>query len=440
MSPLIETFANASIRGWVPLGGRALVGGIISVLNGTTPSGNSSRVAIDSSGNLYVTGNYSTGSSDDVYLVKYNSLGVIQWQRSLGSSTQTEYGSDVDLDSSGNIYVGGASTVSSYMSFLLLKYNSSGSLTWSKQLNGSYDDYMSSIAVDTGSNNAIWITGATPNGGSSTWYQNWARWDSSGTLNLQQYLAVVSYGGWGYDIAVDSTGYATIVGYGIYSGIPRFTVIRTDGSTTNYKRMLASSGDAMAYGVSIDSSNNSYVVGQSGTYSAPDAQIVKYNSSGAIQWQRVLYSDASEAFNKVFVDKTAGFVYVNGYSNKSTNSGQIIAKYNLAGVIQWQRRFIISSGGFSISNIVSNGGQFIYLSGNLGGKQMMMKLPADGSGTGDISIAGVTLTYTTSALTDAASTYTDTDQGSGIGSTSLSGSTGPSSEATPTLTQTIVNF
>lgn len=425
----------------IPLGffatisGSSIVGGWISILNAGTPKASGARITKDSSNNLYVTGTYQTSTSGDVFLAKYNSDGILQWQKSLGGSSQNEYGSDIEVDSSGNIYIGGSCDVSGYPAFLVLKYNSSGTLTWSKQLNGSYDDYMSSIALSP-DGSQIWLTGASPNNGSSTWYQNWAYYDSSGNLQLQKYLGVPAPGGWGYDVALDSVPYAIVVGYGIYSGgIPRFTVIRTDGSTTTYKRMLQSSGDALAFGVAVDSSNNAYVVGQSGTYSTPDAQIVKYNSSGTIQWQRTLSSSGSENFNKVYVDTTAGYVYANGYNN---TLGQIIAKYDLSGNLQWQRSLNVA--GISINNIVTNGSDYMYMSGSINDRQIVLKLPTSGAGTGNIVIDGYTVVYSASNLTDAASSYSDTDQGTGIGSTSLSSSNGPTSVATPTLTQTKTDF
>jgi len=70
-------------------------------------------VATDSSGNVYVTGgtkggldgNTSAGNTD-LFVVKYNSSGTKQWTKQLGTSSSDEaYG--VATDSSGNVYVTG---------------------------------------------------------------------------------------------------------------------------------------------------------------------------------------------------------------------------------------------------------------------------------------------------------------------------------------------
>jgi hypothetical protein len=96
-------------------------------------------VTIDSSGNIYVTGftgggldgNTSSGK-EDIILVKYNSSGTKQWTKQLGTSTFEE-GSGVTTDPSGNIYVTGGTlggldgnTSSGSGDIFLVKYNSSG--------------------------------------------------------------------------------------------------------------------------------------------------------------------------------------------------------------------------------------------------------------------------------------------------------------------------
>ena len=70
-------------------------------------------VVTDSSGNVYVTGgtkggldgNTSAGNTD-LFMLKYNSSGTKQWTKQLGSSGR-DHARGVVTDSSGNVYVEG---------------------------------------------------------------------------------------------------------------------------------------------------------------------------------------------------------------------------------------------------------------------------------------------------------------------------------------------
>ena len=75
------------------------------------------RIAADTSGNVYVTGySYATwgspvrpyGGAADAYVAKLNTSGVLQWNTFLGGSGY-DYGSGIAVDTSGNVYVTGCS-------------------------------------------------------------------------------------------------------------------------------------------------------------------------------------------------------------------------------------------------------------------------------------------------------------------------------------------
>ena len=80
-------------------------------------------------------------------MVKYNSSGTKQWTKQLGTSS-TDLANGVTTDSSGNVYVVGytygeldGNTNTGASDLFVVKYNSSGTKQWTKQLGSSSHDY-----------------------------------------------------------------------------------------------------------------------------------------------------------------------------------------------------------------------------------------------------------------------------------------------------------
>ncbi len=158
-------------------------------------SGNS--VAVDSSGNLIMTGyvngtadlngDADTGDSyetpagvngnDDIFITKYDISGIYRWSKRLGG-TSADSGNSAAVDSSGNVIVAGFVTgtadvngdgdtgdscetptggVNGNEDIFITKFDSSGTHQWSKRLGGTGGDRGYSAALD--SSGAVIVTG-----------------------------------------------------------------------------------------------------------------------------------------------------------------------------------------------------------------------------------------------------------------------------------------
>jgi hypothetical protein len=142
---------------------------------GTSKSDWASAIVIDTAGNAYITGQTNEDLDDavgsgthfggaDAFLLKYDSTGTLQWVKQWGT-TDLDYGTGVAIDSSGNIYVTGITggslggTSAGNWDIFLAKFASSGNQLWIKQTGSSNEDDSHSLAISSDGN--IYVTGNT---------------------------------------------------------------------------------------------------------------------------------------------------------------------------------------------------------------------------------------------------------------------------------------
>jgi hypothetical protein len=121
-----------------------------------------SAIALDRTGNIYVTGmSAGLGTGGDYATVKYDVTGVEQWVvRYDGPSNSNDQSSAIALDGAGNVYVTGYCYCSgTWQDYATVKYDSAGVEQWVARYNGPGNDYdeASAIAVDGAGN--VYVTG-----------------------------------------------------------------------------------------------------------------------------------------------------------------------------------------------------------------------------------------------------------------------------------------
>ncbi|MCX8015613.1 MAG: SBBP repeat-containing protein, partial [candidate division WOR-3 bacterium] len=114
-------------------------------------------LANDGTGNVYVTGSsYSDSTNLDWLTIKYNANGDIVWSKSFnGTGNLYDEAYAIALDNSGNVYVTGYSyNSSSSEDYTTIKYNSNGDTAWVRYFNGPFnsEDEACAIAVDNQGN------------------------------------------------------------------------------------------------------------------------------------------------------------------------------------------------------------------------------------------------------------------------------------------------
>jgi len=400
-------------------------------------------IAVDSSGNVYVAGRtLSQGAGgNDLLVAKYDTSGAIQWQRSLGGANG-DLGFGIAVDSSGNVYVVGQTLSQGAGSndLLVAKYDTSGAIQWQRSLGGADNDVGNGIAVDSSGN--VYVVGRTLSQGAGADDLLIAKYNTSGAIQWQRSLGGAD-NDIGNGIAVDSSGNVYVVGRtdSQGAGLNDLLVAKYDTSgAIQWQRSLGGADFETGFGIAVDSSGNVYVVGQTLSQGAGgnDLLVAKYDTSGAIQWQRSLGGADFDSGFGIAVD-SSGNVYVAGQtaSQGAGSNDLLIAKYNTSGAIQWQR----SLGGADSeagSGIAVDSSGNVYVAGRTASQGagnddlLVAKLPGNGSLTGTYG----NLTYATTTLTDATRTLTDATRTLTDAARTLTDASRTLTEAARTLTST----
>ncbi|MEO8446455.1 MAG: SBBP repeat-containing protein [bacterium] len=322
----------------------------LSTYNGSgTNADETHAVAVDLSGNVYVTGSSTgSGTGTDYATVKYNAAGVQQWAaRYNGQGARNDFAKAIAVDGSGNTYVTGWSDLSATgKDYATIKYNSAGDSVWVKRYTGvatSFNDEALSIAVD-GSGNC-YVTGYSVNGTNSDYAT--IKYNSSG---VQQWVA--RYDGPGaatdnaYSVVVDGSGNVYVTGLSVGAGTNGdYATIKYNSSGVQQwaSRYNGPSGNTDAgTDIAIDVSGNVYVTGYSaGSGTGDDYATIKYNSAGIQQWLTRYNGPpgSSDAAFSLAVD-ASGNVLVTGASlGFGTSDDYATIKYNSLGAEQWVRRY-----------------------------------------------------------------------------------------------------
>ena len=305
----------------------------------------SENITVDANDDFYVVGRsqYLSAGSYDLLLVKFNAAGIIQWQRVLGGAS-IEYGTGVTIDSSGYIVVVGytGSTGAGGDDVLIAKYDSSGTIQWQRTLGHTGLDEGRSIATDSSDN--IYLVGFTAAPGGGLFDILVAKYNSVGSLLWQKLLGLGDYE-FGEGITVNSIGEIFVVGQSgsVGAGGRDAILVKYNSSgVVQWQRALGGSSNELNNEVTTDTSGNIYVTGSTasaGTVSNA-LLIAKYNSSGTLQWQRILGGAVNNPGYSIALDVSNNVYVVGDHTN--TNPQSLIAKYDSSGTIQWQRRIDIN--------------------------------------------------------------------------------------------------
>ncbi len=290
-------------------------------------------LAIDGAGNVYVTG-YSHGGSGrghDYGTIKYNPAGVQQWisiYHFIGDGATA-----IAVDKSGNVYVTGVSGGGAgKWDYATIKYNSAGVQQWVMRYNGegNDEDLAGWLTLDSHSN--VYVTGYSKGNGSGFDYTT-IKYSPAG---IEQWVARYNGPGNGddypYEIGMDETGNVYVTGKIANNNVDYATVKYSSIGQQKWVAIYNGAGDGedVASSLSIDSQGNVYVTGWStGAGSGFDCTSIKYNALGLVQWYATYNGtgNSNDYANAMILD-SQGSIYIAGRANNSgSGDDYVLLKY-----------------------------------------------------------------------------------------------------------------
>jgi len=344
-----------------------------------------------------------SSGTTDIFLCKINSQGVYQWAVKAGG-TGTDRGLSIKTDANGNSYITGyyqgtatfgstnITSVNSSQDIFLVKYNSSGVLQWVKSAGGSSGDIGNAVNIDN--SGSVYITGqfagtaffggnsltsmTDPTTGAPSQDVFIAKYNTTNGNEIWVRKGSAKYADRGMDIACDPNGNVYVVGQfsdtitfdythnnSMFNAC--FLIKYNSAGSEQWFRSMGGSTYTVAYGLATDNNSDVYVTGDffynmiffgtpntslSNTY--PNCIFVaKYNSSGSLLWAKSDGSMESITARNIAVDDlsdayiTGSFKcrlneYADAYGQGTFNSvgywDMFAAKYSSSGNWQWARQ------------------------------------------------------------------------------------------------------
>ncbi len=307
----------------------------------------SSEIAVDNSGNSYVTGSFygyadfgniiltNSDNTCDVFVAKLDSFGNCLWARNAGGSSNV-FGTSIAVDNSSNCYVtgefsgtsvfGGTTfTSSGNDDIFVAKLDSNGNWLWVKKAGGTNSDRCRSLAVDNTGNS--YVTGhfrGTSVFGTTTLTSSGiddifvAKLDSNGNWLWAKKAGGSSYD-YGNDIAVDNSGNSYVtgefwgtVGFGnttlTSSGLYDIFMVKLDSSGNwNWAKQAGGLSGDQGNGIAVDNIGNSYVTGS--FYAFASFGSTALNSSGEADIFVVKYGVEPPSLAEIELLSGASIIY-----------------------------------------------------------------------------------------------------------------------------------
>ncbi len=291
------------------------------------------------------TNDYSNGAEYDIYLIRTNLVGDTLWSRQYGNVAGDESGYCVNQTYDGGFIITGYSTSfgSGYSDVYLLKTDSSGTLQWSKAFGGSNEEYGYSVAqcADSGfivsgwtnsfgAGNADVLVWKTDKLGNTQW---------STTLGGSSYdfgLSVTQTNDCGYVLTGQTASFGDTLG--------DLFLIKMDSIGNLEWSYLYGQNGYWETGNSVRQTMDRGFIIVGGSRMFPnidsDVYLIKTDSSGNYQWSKTFGGTDYDMGNDVIQTTDGGYAIIgNTMSFGFGHTDAYVIKTDSTGNVQWSKAY-----------------------------------------------------------------------------------------------------
>lgn len=299
-------------------------------------------VAVDGSGNVYVTGESDTSeaqNNNDLVTVKYSPAGDTLWTRRYDADGGNDVGLAVAVDGAGNVFAAGASQQAGVLNPILLKYSPSGVLLWQRRypvpVDITFYNYVGyhpvSLCLDAGG--FAYLAANTDTGRASDYLT--IKYNPNGDTAWARTHDRAGYGDAPNALTCDSRGNVYVTGFcsrGVAGAQRDFGTLKYDANGN--LRWAVYSGQPTqsdrGNSLAVDSLGNVFVAGFSsyGRTNLGDFTTIKYDSSGVQEWT-VGYNGAYSGLDIAYgiALDNSGNILVTGQSYERSDADFTTIKY-----------------------------------------------------------------------------------------------------------------
>ena len=343
---VVKLSSTGTIQWQKALGGSAAEN-LLSIQS--TPDGGYITSGLTYSNDGDVSG-YHGGDEADAWVVKLTSTGGIQWQKVLGGSTGCDFANAILSTSDGGYIIvghtdsfdGDITSIAGERDVWVVKLDGNGTIQWQKTIGGAESDYAYSLqpTPDDGYITAGYTYSyngdvSGNHGDADVWV---VKLSSSGAIQWQKSLggsrediarSVQPTADGGYIVAAASKSNNGDVS-GNHGDSDAWVVKLSSNGALQWQKSLGGSGEEIARSVQPTADGGYIVAGSAnsnngdvnGNRGGLDSWIVKLNNNGIVQWQKSLGGTANDFANSIQATNDGGYIVAGqAISNNGDVSG-----------------------------------------------------------------------------------------------------------------------